>query len=191
MLRATALVAALIAVAGVARADTGRFKEQLTEDQIAAAIKAVRDKLPPVDAAAMKACPVARVQDAPKELASAAACYRAAGNLGRAIQTWEQIVLRSPRTAEATDAQRQLGPAYEAAGMFDKAASSYRTLALSTVAAEPFPADLLIRAICIERQLGRRKEAERDLAVLRTAQRKTQFDSETLCDSVRPIAPPT
>jgi hypothetical protein len=186
----------MIAIAGVAHAEPKPPPERLDRDEIIAAGKAARARLPPVDRAAVQACEAkygaaTRSGDpgrTPETLAAAAACWRAAGSLGVAIRLWMAIVSELPDSREAVEARRQLGPAYEAAGTFSEAAEWHAAFAKAN-GAEKDARDQLIRAICIWRQLGlddKAAVAEQDLG--RMPGRKIK--SAKLCETVRPIAAP-
>jgi hypothetical protein len=191
--RLQSLAAAVVLTSTVASASPEQFKEQLSKDEIAAAELAARKRLPPVDKAAAEKCR-ARPMPSAEELAAFATCARAAGSLGGAIKAWEEIVYKHRGHAVETEALRNLGPAYEAAGRFSDAAKWHVTYVHrygpGELNAARSRAPQLIRAICIWRQLGMSKEAEREFQMLRTYPKYRTVDSATLCDSVRPIAVP-
>ena len=182
----------------------------LSKDQIVAAEKAAQANLPPVDQSKLAECQKLRAQikmDAPTapELFALGKCFRSAGSLGAAITIWERLsqrypTVRYPTAPEREDAEQQLGSAYEAAGLFDKAADAYdnyvygeyglRDGKTSTHDLDVWVRgrlDLEIRAVCIWEQLGRNEKVTKRLAFLT---RHAQLDPAHLCDANRPIQPP-
>src|SRR5260370_19545845 len=109
------------------------FAEALTREEIAAAGKAARDRLPRVDQSKTQAC-VAQYLAAIERtatrtaatLAAAAACWRDAGAVGLAIRQWTVLLLEFPNAPESRDARRALATAYEASGTLIVAAERHR-----------------------------------------------------------------
>ena len=184
---------ALTVLAGVAGTSAVAFARptsiRLTKDQIDAAEQAVAASLPHNDTQHVREC---EKQDKPDatgaELLALADCYRSALAPGLAIQTWERTISTAPASAEAKTAQRELGPAYEAWGEYDKAAHAYDVYA-RTYRGEADARDAEVRAVCTWEQLGDDDDAARGLKYLATW-RKIRFDADHLCDAVRPIQPP-
>lgn len=162
----------------------------LRKDQIDAAQKAAAARLPPVDHAKADQCTkdhAKAMQGASAaEMDAAAACYRAAGALGAAIRIWQQTARDFGNTKEGEDAARQLGAAFEAAGFYVDAAQWHRDYARK-YGGEPDARGKLIRAVCIERQLGLPDDAAKDTDYLAKTWRKIKVDRTHLCDLVRPI----
>jgi hypothetical protein len=184
----TLLAAAAVAVTATATAETRKLKEQLTKDEIAAATKAARDRLPPVDPHAVKKCSAMPATTA-AERHDLALCYRAAGSLGASIAVWKVVIQDRDTKGPRKAAMVQLAAALEAAGSYADAATIHSEYA-KIYGAEADAADHMIRAICIWRQLGVADEAERGFAFLAKLMKKKTPDGEKLCDSVRPIVPP-
>ncbi len=182
------VVLLLVGSAGTAAADREAFKERLTKEEILAAAKAAQDRLPPVDKAAAAKCK-ALPQDTAIDREAMADCYRAAGSLGAAIMIWQVVAQDKSKGSPAKDAIKQLGPALEAAGRYHDAAG-YHSQYAKVYGAEKDAADHMIRAICIWRQLDDATSADRAFEYLRRLKKKSPPDSDTLCDSVRPIVPP-
>jgi len=182
----------LAAALAAAPAHAEPYPEQLTKDQIEAAAKAVQDALPKVDQVASKKC-VAMPQDTVAEQVAAAACLRSAGAIGAAIMFWKHAIQTGTAEAGSADAvkaaARAIGPAYEAAGMYDPAATAYNDYGRRYTAEADAP-DQLIRAICTWRQLGAATDAARGFKFLRSMRRKVKRDEVTLCRAVQPIAVP-
>jgi tetratricopeptide (TPR) repeat protein len=191
-MRRTALaLTVLTGLASVALADPAPIR--LTRDQILAAAKAVQAKLPPVDKGQVAQCQKlldeANQHDptAP-ELLALGTCYRSAGSLGAAIIMWQHVLAQYGSSKEAEEAQRSLGPAYEAAGMFMDAAKAYD--AYVERYGKAGDRDLEVRAVCTWEQLGFDDQIKRGLNVLTRRWPKVTVDPAHLCDTVRPIQPP-
>ncbi len=187
MLRVLALAVALTATAAAAP-----YKEALSKPEIEAIVSAVHAALPKVSASVSKCTAMFDAYNKDPEhgieqTALAARCFRNAGALGQAIQSWIVFLRYAPNSPNAIEAQRDLGNACEAAALFDRAADAYETFA-KKYAADKHAKDLMIRATCIRRQLGDAK-ADDDLTYL-TRSFRPAIDSATLCDSIRPIAMP-
>jgi tetratricopeptide (TPR) repeat protein len=183
---------AVMLVAGVATA--APFPETLPQADIDAIVDAVRKALPPVDHAAATKCEAFhdaynKAPDAPgavKHILDAAACFRAAGALSTAIIDWNAALKYSGAAADKRAALRGLGPAFEAAGLFDRAAAADEQLAMP-YANDADANERLQRALCIRRQLGDVTNAKRDADAW---QRATKMDPNLACDGLRPIAMP-
>jgi hypothetical protein len=188
MKRALVMLAILGAVAHAAP------PVQLSKAQLDAANIAAVARLPPVDQAKVARCK----KDHPTVLDSAdppaapaidamAACLRSAGALGAAVALWKTVATDYPDRPEGEDASRQLGAAYEAAGLYSQAAAAHFAYAIRY----PNRADArtkLVRSICLDEQLGATDDAASGLVEL--AKSKTAYDPRTLCDKIRPIQPP-
>ena len=177
------------------------FKETLPRGERLAIPEAIQKALPKVDQAAAKEC---EAKYEPKKLepttdpdraADAAACFRKAGSLGVAILLWRTVRIKAPRAKLKAEMVRDLAVAYEAAGQFDDAASSYLDYLFLYYEDNPTgprrPKDaveLLTRTTCIYRQLGIEDGARRAFSELQRVSKT--IASETLCDHVRPIAMP-
>jgi hypothetical protein len=101
---------------------------------------------------------------------------------------WNRILAQYPKAPEAKDAYHQLGPAYEAAGFYDKAASAYDIY--NELYVRDADRDLEVRAVCMWEQLGDDTSAAKGVAHLTKAWPKVKVDPDHLCDTVRPIAVP-
>lgn len=169
--------------------------EQLDRTAIAAARDRARARLPRVNREAADACssryapafgPADPARTAPV-VAAAAGCLRAAGSLGIAVRLWQVLVTDFPRSPEAAAAERELGPAWEAAGSFYDGARWHRSYA-TKYSGEPDARERLIRAICIFRQLGATDLAAASFADLEhRAPRGPKPDSATICAGVNPL----
>jgi TolA-binding protein len=186
----TAIILLVIGVGGgVAHASP----VQLTKDQVFAAARAAYAILPPVDKAKSALCQKeldtanGHADPPAAELMQIAACWRGAGSLGAAVVMWNHVIADYPNSREAKQAQRELGPAYEAAGMYPEAAAANVTYA-SKYRGEADARDRLVRAICTSEQLGDTDHAAAGLVEL--ARWKQKIDPVTLCATVRPIQPP-
>jgi hypothetical protein len=195
----TLVVAVLFAFVDPAFAASTVFKEQLSPDQIRAASKAAKQRIPRPPAGGGMACRERqneRHADDPPPFSAAglviqATCYEKAGLFGTAIGSWRQILQSFPKAPEAKEAVRAFARLNEKVGEYDKAVAAYEFYADHYAHDAGDPAtDEWIRATCMRRQMGDAREAERDLASLRTAVPGRTFDSDTLCDHVRPIVPP-
>jgi hypothetical protein len=162
---------------------------RLTQEQIDAAQQAVFDSLPHNDTPHVRECEKQEDPNAtPAQLLALADCYRSALAPGLAIRTWESLVTAAPKSPEAKTAQRELGPAYEAWGVFEDAAHDYDVYA-RTYRGETDARDAEVRAVCTWEQLGKDADAARGVKYLETW-KKIRFDADHLCDSIRPIQPP-
>jgi len=160
----------------------------LTPEQVNAAAAAARDRLPPVDRAVLVECE--GLLDAGNRgdvvsLAAAGACYRRAGALGAAVQLWAAVARDYPETAEAIEAGRRLGTAFEDAGMFRDAARAHHAFALRH-RDQPDASAHLTRALCMWVQLDEPRESDVVLGDLRAATRSA-IDIGTACSGVGPI----
>ena len=183
------LVAALVVLvwSASAAADRTPFKETLTRNELAAAVKAVEDKLVVDKDAAAKCFALPREQIA--DQAIAAACFRGSGNLGLAITLWKAVVADSSAArSDREEATRQLGPAYEAAAIYPEAAKWHSEYFARFNAADA--RERLIRAVCIWRQLGDVSAADRGFKQLGAMRRQPKPRSATLCATVTPIVVP-
>jgi hypothetical protein len=186
--------AAVVGVLLARAAFAAPFPETLPQADIDAIGDAVRKALPPVDANKVKQCQsfhdaynkAPDVPDAVKHMLDAAACFRAAGALSAAITDWNAALKYSGGADHKRAALRGLGPAFEAAGMFDRAAAADEQLA-TAYAKDPDANERLQRALCIRRQLGDVANAKRDADAW---QRATKQDPNLACDKLRPIAMP-
>jgi hypothetical protein len=184
-------VAAMMLVAATAAA--APFKETLSKAEVDTIVDAIEKALPPVDQAAVAKCQLfldaynkaPSAPDAIQHVVAAGSCFRAAGSLGAAIMSWTTAE-RYGTAADMHVAIRELGPVYEAAARFDRAATYYEMFA-SQFANEPDAYDRLQRALCIRRQLGDERAATTDAEKY---QRWAKRNPATACDSLRPIAMP-
>ncbi len=181
-----------VLIASTALADP--FPETLAQADLDSISDAIRKALPPVDGTKVKHCQAfydaynkaPAAPDAVKHILDAAACFREAGALGVAITSWTTVV-KYGSAAEKRVAIHELGPAYEAAAVFDRAATFDEQFATDD-ATDPDANDRLQRALCIRRQLGDAPNANRDADVW---QRATKLDPNLACDGLRPIAMPS
>ena len=175
-------------------ANAGPFKETLAKQDIEMIVKAVQAALPKVDQVAVKQCqPYLDAYNKDPEggvdkLGAGAACFRAAGSLGTAIQLWRTVERYDRDVTRKRDAIRGLALTYEAVAYFAQAAE-YGEKYIREYGRDKESPDLLSRAICIHRQLGHVDEAERDVKRWR-GMLKTKSDPDMLCDHLRPIAMP-
>ncbi len=182
----------VVTLALTATVSAAPYKEALSKPQITAITTAVRAALPKVapDTSMCSLILDEYNKDPQHEIertALAAKCFRTAGALGAAIHNWIVFLRYAPKSPNASEAQRDLGSACEAAALFDRAADAYETFA-KNYAGDKHAKDLMIRATCIRRQLGD-THADDDFAYL-TRSFRPALDSATLCDSIRPIAMP-
>jgi lipopolysaccharide biosynthesis regulator YciM len=182
---------AVILVASTAAA--APFPETLPQADLDAITDAVRKALPPVDQTAVKKCQVfydaynkqPDAPDAVQHVLDGAMCFRAAGALGAAITAFNTTV-KYGSAEQKHAALHELGPAFEAAALFDRAAASDEQLATSYAKAADAN-ERLQRALCIRRQLGDVTNAKRDADVWQHA---TNQDPNLACDGLRPIKLP-
>jgi hypothetical protein len=184
---ALTVLASLVSTSTVAFARPSSIR--LTKDQIDAAEQAVFMNFPHNDKPAVQECEKQEKPDATAaELLALADCYHSAFLQGGAIDNWEKVIAMAPKSPEAKTAQRELGPAYEAWGEYDKAATNYDAYARA-YHDETDARDAEVRAVCTWEQLGQDKDARLGLKYL-TTWKKIRFDADHLCDAVRPIQPP-
>jgi lipopolysaccharide biosynthesis regulator YciM len=182
---------AVILVASIATA--APFPETLPQADIDATSDAIRKALPPVDQTAVKKCQVfydaynkkPDAPDAVQHVLDGATCFRAAGALSTAIIAFNTTV-KYGSAEQKHAALRELGPAFEAAALFDRAATSDEQVA-SSYANDADANERLQRALCIRRQLGDVMNANRDADAW---QRSTKKDPNLACDGLRPIKMP-
>jgi hypothetical protein len=177
------------------RAAAAPRSEQLDKAAITAAKDRARARLPRPNREAGDACntryapafgPADPARTAPV-VAAAAECLRAAGYLGLAIRLWQVLVSDFPRAREAALAERELGPAWEAAGNFYDAGRWHRSYA-TKYSGERDARERLIRAICIFRQLGATDLAAASFSDLEhRAPRGPKPDPATVCAGVNPL----
>ncbi|HEY4180680.1 MAG TPA: hypothetical protein VGM90_27735 [Kofleriaceae bacterium] len=189
----------IAAILATATAYAGPFKETLSKDEITKAVKAVQAALPPVDAAARTKCQpmLDEYNSAPESkpglILSAAECFRAAGALGASIMMF-QTAYKYPVKGKGAETLRELAAAQEAAAIYDGAAEHYEAYwgdyGPGTLEAQADAAMFLVRATCIRRQLGDESHANADFKSLASADHKTRYDANKLCDAIRPIAMP-
>lgn len=188
MTRLVVLVLVLSAVA----AHAAPYKETLSKAEVDAIVKATQDALPKVDPAVSK-CSVYldNYNKDPEhnigQIPLAAKCFRAAGALSAAITNWNTVIKYIPNSKDALEATRELGRAYEAAAIYDRAAEAYERYA-KIYAGEKDAKELMTRAVCIRRQLGDSR-ADADTKYLVQTFRYPP-DPDAVCDNVRPIAMP-
>jgi hypothetical protein len=196
-----ALTLALLASA-VAHADPP--SDRLSRADLEAVTKAARARLPAVDTAAVAACDkqypgvreVGSPGFTPENLAGAAACYRAANHPGLAILCWRMIDddswklshLTPPTPQQRAAAIRELSAMYEIIGSFSQAATIDEHYA-ELFAGEPDAPALLLRALCIDRQLGLDETARRDEFKLERL-RHGKVDAPAECQVLHPIVVP-
>lgn len=182
-----AIVVLALALAATGAQARGTYKETLTKDEVDAAVKGAEGRLK-VDAEAVKKC-TALPAETVDERAALARCYQAAGSLGAALAVWKYVRSRTEAPVELQkEALRQLGTTHETVGRFGEAAAYHQEFAKKFPREADAP-ERMTRAVCIWRQLDDAKSAERGFEILRRVWKKPP-DSETLCDKVRPIAPP-
>jgi hypothetical protein len=182
---------AVMLVATIAGASP--FPETLPQVDIDAITDAIRNALPPVDGNRVKQCQAfydaynkhPDAADAVQHILDGAKCFRAAGALGTAISGFTTAAKYAGGELRHA-AIRELGPAYEAAAMFDRAAQYDEQIA-TDYAKDPDANERLQRALCIRRQLGDVTNATRDADAW---QRATKQDPNLACDGLRPIARP-
>jgi hypothetical protein len=173
----------------------GPFKETLTTKEREAIVKALQTALPARNEAAEAKCQplldaynAGPLRDFEKSF-DAAACFRRAGNLGVALVLWRLYDEDGTDRAKKRDVLRSLATDFELAGGFTQAATYGERYASEFADANDAP-KLLIRALCIRRQLGQTAEATRDAKLLISAHHIADAP-ERLCESVRPIAMPS
>jgi len=167
--------------------------QPLSREQIAAAGKAARARLPPVDAEAARACqathgaalPAGAPAHTAAALAAAATCFRIAGSLGVAIRLWTALAAEFRASREAVEAVRQLGGAHEAAGSFAEAAQ-WQARYAQLYPAQADARDRLVRALCTWRQLGVADQARAAEQLLQRNYRK-RVDLSQVCEGIRPV----
>ncbi|HEX4454030.1 MAG TPA: hypothetical protein VH143_24370 [Kofleriaceae bacterium] len=169
------------------------FPETLPQADLDAIVDAVRKALPPVDGTKVKQCQALYdaynknpdAADAAQHILDGSKCFRAAGALSTAITGFTTAAKYAGGDLRHA-AIRELGPAYEAAAMFDRAAQ-YNEQVATDYANDPDSNDRLQRALCIRRQLGDVTNANRDADAWKRA---TKRDPNLACDGLRPIAMP-
>lgn len=173
---------------------SGNAGERLTKDEVKAASDAAVAALPKIDpkVTSCKSMPTGST----KEQVAAGTCFRQAGALGVAILLWDKARL-DRSDAAALEAARQLGPAYEAAGKFERAAEAYDYLVGTYPSTSISPGldaathrEIQTRAMCIYRQLGMDKEAKRNQISLERFGRGKPIDAAAVCTALRPIRVP-
>jgi hypothetical protein len=186
----SALVVAVVTIAA-AHAD-----ERPTKQEIQAASAAALAALPKADPAKSTQCKALPTTTG-KEVAAAAACFRQAGAVGIAITFWREASQDRSDDATAMDAALQLGPAYEAVGEFGRAALAYESVVGSWPVTKfgahldgKVQRDLLVRAMCIHRQLAMDTEARANHAGLEGYTRAKPIDAAATCAALRPIRVP-
>lgn len=176
------------------RSASGDADERLTKDELKAASDAAVAALPKIDpkVTSCKSMPTATT----KEKVAVGTCFRQAGALGAAIIYWNKA--RLGQLDEATmEAARQLGPAYEAAGQFERAAEAYDYVVSEYPSSSLGPhldaateREIQTRAMCMSRQLGLDKLARRNQISLERFGRGKPIDAAAVCTALRPIRVP-
>ncbi|HEY1552680.1 MAG TPA: hypothetical protein VGG28_32850 [Kofleriaceae bacterium] len=185
--------AAVLGVLIASSAFANPYPETLPQADIDAIVAAIQKALPPIDQTAVAKCQAfldaynkaPEAPDAVKHVLDGGKCFRAAGALGMALIEFNTTAKYDHGELRHA-AIRELGPAYEAAAYFDRAAT-YDEQVASDYAKDADANDRLQRALCIRRQLGDATRANRDAD---TWQRATKRDPNLACDGLRPIAMP-